>query len=118
MTHNPNWNKYPVGGRPWTAEEDRIAAEMRAAGLTMTAIGERLDRTENAVDGRFQYLRITPEEKQRRQRIRRDRARASLSGDNCWKVREGIPAHVIEDRDRRLSAPRSLTAIICGDPIR
>jgi hypothetical protein len=110
MIHNPHWNKYPVGGRPWTPEEDRTALSMIDNGFTYQAIGECINRTVPAIKGHIRYLRLTPEQ------------RAEENGTRNWELRNTtsvkitIPESVIEDRNRRLMAARDLTGVLMGDP--
>lgn len=42
--------------RPWTPEHDATLQSMKAAGLTIAAIGERLGRTPQAVSSRLYNL--------------------------------------------------------------
>lgn len=116
--HNPYANAYPVGGRPWSPEDDRIVAEMKSAGHSHPEIAERVNRTALAVTGRLQYLKTSPEEKTRRLQRRRDREHARSIGQFENPQKSDPPPHVIEDRNRRLSVPRTLTAILMGDPVR
>jgi hypothetical protein len=121
MTHNPYWNAHPVGGRPWTQEERSTVVEMLAEGKSPAEIAARINRTKHAVRSHIQYQNCDKAEKQRRQNERRERARSKfrnqINGENPF-VKEEIPAHVIEDRNRRLAAPRSLTSMLMGDPVR
>ena len=44
------------GIRNWTPDEDRIARELRASGLTLEKVGKALKRTASSVNSRLEAL--------------------------------------------------------------
>lgn len=107
-------------GQPWTREEDQTLFSMKAAGKEYQQIADALHRTWRSVQGRLRYHE-TPwaqraEENRQKKASRKPRPRI----DVLPKVKSGyvrdIPIEVLIDRDRRLLAERSLTAMFFGDP--
>lgn len=90
----------------WTEEEDRIAREMLdhwASDEEWRAFG----RTKRAGRKRMQTLKFD-------HRIRETQQRRIIPAMRPYTI--SIPPEVIADALLRASAPRSLTAILCGDP--
>ena len=112
MTHNPHANKYPVGGRPWTDEDDRTALAMKDAGLALKDIAECLSRSIPAVKCRAHYLKLTPEQRRKEKQSEPPPAAEIYN----FAIKTIVPDSVIEDRNRRLMASRDLTARLMGDP--
>lgn len=87
--------------RLWTKAEDEIAAQLFAAEATDAMFWERLGRSKLHAQ-------------QRQDRIRTGRITGQMLARAVPRVE--VPEHVIADAMRRATAPRSLTAILCGDP--
>lgn len=116
MTHDPYWNA-KNGSDPWSAEEDAAILAYRAEGLTSTEIHMKMPkRTAAAIKNRSSTLRIGLAEVRKRQRERRVSKRKLFPINHIVEPRVIVPAEVLEDRDRRNAAQRSLTALVCGDP--
>ncbi len=107
----------------WTAEEDALAKAFVAAGIGPDALNGKIPgRTGKAVYTRVYYLKMTPDKRERaniRKRCARDglptispQARKRAAGSAIFDP----PPEVIHEAVLRALAPRSLTAIICGDP--
>lgn len=129
MTHNttthvhdpdpPRGRKYPV----WTLEEIEKLERLKAEGRTYKEIGAALNREPANVKQRWRWLNITDEERASRAE-RNARARQDKGGAvNPFIVRRRslplltvMPDEVFTDRHHRINAPRTLTAIFCGDP--
>lgn len=116
--HDPHANKHPFGGRPWTAEEHARLDELIRAGFTYSEIADDIRRTKHAVKSMVNSLKQTAEQKEERRR-RENQTRQPVIRMRIEHVHERaptIPPEVIEDRNQRYLAPRSLTAILMGDP--
>ena len=107
--------------KPWTEEMTERSRQMKARGGATN--GEYLaafGRTRKAVMARLRYL-DRPEVRQaqavQKAAYRRTNEvyRAKLDG-RTTPDRHVAPPEVIEDAIRRASAPRSVSAWICGDP--
>jgi hypothetical protein len=147
MTHNPHANAYPVGGRPWTREDDELLLSKLREGVIQKAIAVLLDRTLPAVKWRAKVLRFgvpkqaarqwTAEETELALKLLRDNASDATIRSTIGRTKFAcydrlkrigrpfseptapqinVPDYVLEDRNRRWMAPRSLTAVIFGDP--
>jgi hypothetical protein len=105
--------------RPWTAEEDAAALAMRRDGKTPPEIADALRRTRGAVSSRMRYLSLSAEARLQISRAKRNKPKMANP-----VVRERItqasmrfiPPEVLADRDRRVLAPRDITATLMGDP--
>jgi hypothetical protein len=106
-----------------TAELLEHVADVRASGRhTQTElchiVARRMKRTADRVRTRLAWLDMTPEP---REAVRR-RIRDYRRGKRIRKPRECIVADPpindvsLRERDRRMSAPRSITAFVLGDP--
>ena len=87
----------------WTADEDDRLRELKEAGLTWPMIGCEMNRTLRSVMGR--WFRMTHKNAGRREVI-------VYAGDQ----RIDVPNEVWEEREARLSAPKTLTGSLMGDP--
>lgn len=115
MTHNPHASAYPVGGVPWSAEEDATLIASKTAGLQYYQIADQLPkRTVAAVKCRYRQIGLTPEV---RAALALKKSKPSIRATRIqYAVAPAVPPAVLRDRDCRLTARKSLTAIICGDP--
>lgn len=100
----------------WTPEETELARKLLAEGAPEREFERQIGRTKEAAKTRIQTLNY------RARRAEADRFR-TLSGSRCKKseyrrveAEAAIPPEVIADSVRRSDAPRSLTAMLCGDP--
>ncbi|WP_029581976.1 hypothetical protein [Bradyrhizobium sp. URHD0069] len=117
-THNPYANAYPVGGRSWTIEEDQALLAMMREGKRNQQIADKINRTIHAVKSRYRYLGLSVEERASLRRMKRlaQPPVIRMKIDHVTDRAPVIPLEVLEDRARRYTAQRDLTAIICGDP--
>lgn len=161
--------------RPWTFKEDRRALEMKRENYTHEFIGQRLNRTEQAIRNRLRWLSMNEDERAHVRYVknhkRYGKRRLPSPRSKIWTAQETelaeklvaekasdqvcqsllgrtrqackdrlsrvvnkqngissavnhyvsgysvkVPPEVLHDRERRLMAPRSLTAILMGDP--
>ena len=90
----------------WTSEEEQTAISMRTSGSTVIAIAKKLNRTHGSV---------------RRLLERQANGHASKMDTVAIEILEEervcVPDEVIADRERRLSAPKTLIMIIFVDPL-
>jgi hypothetical protein len=116
MPHNPYWNAQ--NGYPkWTAEEDAAIEAFRSQGLRPVEIHMKMpQRTTSAIKLRLSILRIGLDKHRQRDRTRRPRVQFPKNHVAECVVPVVVPDEVMAERESRLSAPRSLTALICGDP--
>lgn len=118
MTHNPFANAYPVGGRPWSAEEDAILLNARKEGTQFGDIASAMNRTIPAVKNRHGYLKMTDEQRralnQQKTKAKTQTIRMKIEHDH--ERVPAVPNEVWEDRNRRMAQPRTLTAWLMGDP--
>jgi hypothetical protein len=139
MTHDTATHVHdPDPPQTWTAAEDDTLRRMKAEGAETKLIATAMDRTERSVAGRWAYLNLTPS--QRAQRNAREASRKASEREarkaeareylrkhqktthlaaRCGKVESEsriVPEQVFAERNARQMAPRSLTAVLCGDP--
>lgn len=107
----------------WSKEEDDILLRMRKAGATSRDIAATLNgRSPKSVEARLNYLKRTPAQREARNARRRlmagESGRRVLNPENHVATKSPeVPPEVWIDRIKRAMTPRSVTAIICGDPI-
>ena len=104
--------------RMWTPEEDQVIRAGVVAGKTYEEISTDLEnRTRAAVKGRIRWINISPEVRKESNRKKRARRIVPAHYQKWGSVKNThVPPDVIEDAIRRARAPRSLTAILMGDP--
>lgn len=119
MPHNPYWNRHPVGGKPWEAEEDAILRAMTLEGKTYPVIAGVLKRSHDAVKNRAIAI-ISLEDREAANFLKRTNrimpTKYQKTTHTAETRMEAVPPHVFEERNVRALAPRSLTAILMGDP--
>ena len=104
---------YPL----WSEEETKKLVSMVRDGKSYREIAARLNRTYVAVKTRAKYICLPPVERARANALRRElRLFTPNSGHRVLVDKIDVPETVIEERNQRLMAPRSLTAILMGDP--
>lgn len=116
MVHNPYWNA--GGERRWAKEEDSTLLAMIKEGERYVDIAKRLRRTHPSVKSRIRFLRQTDEQRKahRRQKTLCQPPVIRMKIEHLYERAPTIPPEVIEERNQRHLAPRSLTAILMGDP--
>jgi hypothetical protein len=111
-----------VSGRKWTKEETETLVRLRKLSVSFQEIASALNRTRKAVEWRWQVIHFTPDHKERRRQTKNANAykyRVRPKKQNPLRfVPEKMlaPDVVLIERDIRLSAPRTITAHIFGDP--
>jgi hypothetical protein len=103
---------------PWTPEEDAKLCEHTLAGKTYEEVVALLPgRTYAGVKCRLRYVNLSTED--RAEANRKKRARRVVPPryqKRAASKDDAVPPEVIADAIRRATAPRSVTAWICGDP--
>jgi hypothetical protein len=96
---------------------------MKADGSSFRKIAAAIGRTWCSTVHRWRLLNIKQEERESRSERARSYRAERRRRDSGFKERGSdcvrpivIPAEVFIDRNDRLSAPRSLTGFVCGDP--
>ena len=121
-----------MSGFGWTDDEKRIALEMYEAGAAMSETAKKLGRSTRSVQRKIDRECAKDgfrSQRRERQRIERDRiesariereptikkdTRAAIGCETHKSSRPGVD--LLVERDKRLSEPRSLTALLLGDP--
>jgi len=107
--------------RPWTAEEDLTALAMRRDGARPPAIADALRRTRGAVSSRLKYLGLAPEERLQKNQAKCDgrtkRAQGVVRERITPSNNKFVPPAVLEERERRVMATRTITETLFGDPV-
>ena len=103
----------------WGEEETARVRQMLIDGMTYDEIVAALgNRTYAAVKSRVKWINLSKAERSRANALKRERRVFTPTGvrrDEIKKIE--IPSHVLDDRNRRLMAERSLTAVLMGDPV-
>lgn len=100
-------------GPRWSERDTEIALRMHHAGSSDAEIARTVRRSIASVQGRILWVTMSDEQRQRR----RDQVNANRRGEfTNAPTREKVPAEVLLDRERRETAPRSLSAVAFGDP--
>lgn len=116
MTHDPYCHA-SNGSPSWTSDEDEAIKAFRAQGMPPRSIHMKMPhRTEAAIKNRLTVLKTGLDEVRKRQRQRRASRRKEFPINHIAEPPIVVPAKVLEDRERRASSQRSLTALIFGDP--
>lgn len=116
-------------GHLWTQKEIKQLKKLLADGLSHAVIGERMNRTEAAVQ--FKLRSLSASEKQLRRwkdaanakrRLKRAQERLELNRNAVRRVEDNsnfqVPPAVLEDRSRRRELEhQSLTSAFFGDPL-
>lgn len=101
---------------PWTPSKTREAVRLQKQGVKLIEIGQRLGGfSESTVRWRLKAADNPDAVTKRRAR---DRERMKNRHGNSPVRTTRIPDDVVADREARLTAPRSLTAAMLGDPPR
>jgi hypothetical protein len=113
-------------GQIWTRAEFKRAKELLSQGLSYKLVAESLGRTDTQLHDKLVYESKSPEWHERKRNTINARRRAQAAArpiqvprDPVYAMRiERAPAAVVIERDHRQSlSPRSLTALLCGDPL-
>ena len=110
---------------PWTAEELKLATDMRAEGKTHPEIAKAVGRSKKAVRNKLNKTSFTSEELVKRaQSAKLYRARSCtqnerrVHADGYSTVGSRPTEELIRERDERSALrPRDLTAAFFGDPL-
>lgn len=112
--HDPD----PPAPRRWSVEETAELERLRADGLTYEQIAAAMNRTKASCKERFRWINMSESERE----IKNTRNFYARNGNvDPARVRRRrvpftAPTDVFAERHQRINAPRSLTAIFCGDP--
>lgn len=107
--------------RKWDDEETaRLLDLMATHGRNFKVIGHLLKRSPQSCEHRWRWTLLTPEQIQERAAMDRIRQAAMRAK---YKAREGqvslrveVPEDVLAERNLRISAPRTVSAFVLGDP--
>lgn len=105
--------------RRWTLEETQELLRLQAEGFHIPALAEKLGRTEISVRERIRWLGKTEEQKERRREqinLTRNGRSAVSAFDHAVMSSKRAPDERIEERNYRLSLPRTLTSQFFNDP--
>ncbi len=112
-----------AGARAWTAEEGRRALKLSNEGQSMKQIGAIIGRSSDSVRSYVNYARMSPEKRRLHNIKKHTRSTPRIMKSGVMEHRvikfgaaNEVPAEVWEDRNRRLMAERSITAVMFGDP--
>lgn len=86
--------------KTWTSQETELARELYQQRAPNEVFVELLGRTKTCAASR----------------LNRVNAPSAVGHFVSSESKVNVPDHVWEDRNRRLMAPKSLTARLCGDP--
>ncbi len=112
-------------GRKWEAHETQLLRSMREEGCKFQEIADKLNRTFSSVQEQWRWNNRDEDQKQqRRDRINLNRNRRSngftrygpASGHRAQQVIARPTETLLEERERRLAAPRTLSQRLLGDP--
>jgi hypothetical protein len=114
MAHEPHW----------TPKQRIIANQMKDSGSNYSEIGEALGKSKATIRNYFRMLSVSPEDRAALRAAKRSKqpeytAKGPGGGRDVVyvpPVAKNVPACVLEERERALSAPMSLSAQLCGDP--
>jgi hypothetical protein len=102
----------------WTAEDDAQLLMLRAEKKPYKEISAIMGRTVNALDGRYRYIKKSEaarrSEMERKNEMRRENRRAAFR--NYPTDPATVPDDVLQDRNARITTPKTITAILLGDP--
>lgn len=110
-----------LGRTRWTEAETDILRRLKASGLTNIEISAAMKRTVASVKERWRWINIS-EDRLEKKRLRTNAARDKVRGGPARRrvvlpeVRASVVEALLRERDARICALRSLTAIFCGDP--
>jgi hypothetical protein len=105
------------------AETTELLRLMETHGRDWITIGRIMGRSHRSCEHRWRWLNMTEEQKKRRNEA--EAIRKAKSGERCTGIKQkGVDAvrpvvasiALLEERAQRMSVPRTITGIICGDP--
>jgi transglutaminase-like putative cysteine protease len=103
----------------WSDDETNSLFVMKEQGFEWPVIAESLDRSIPSCKERWRWARRSEADKQaRREKMQGMRRRGKEDREYAFHYvsRERVPDEVLIERNKRMMAPRSLTAWFCGDP--
>lgn len=101
--------------RHWTPEQDAQLMELRSQGLQYRKISQILGRSIDALDRRHRLL-IMSDAARAEMREHKNELRRVNRTHNDRAAPINIPNDVWAERNARLTAPRTVSASILGDP--
>jgi hypothetical protein len=110
--------------KQWTEEETSTLRQMKADGYTNTQIGFHLGKLRANVADRWRWLNMTAEAREQKQRASNEaRRQRNTERGHAPSIRirytvaaPEAPPDILVEREKRQAAPRTLTAILFGDP--
>lgn len=112
------------GGRPWGEDDIKLLLKLRGEKLSFRDIADRLNRTAKGVQAGY-YKFSQPEDRRAAERaaramyLKEHPTKPRGSSRNLINAPRGgprIPEETIENLRLRLSAPRTITGFVFGDP--
>lgn len=105
----------------WTDEDTQTLIAMQAAGHSHADIGRAVNRSGPSVKEKWRWIRRSAEimeaRRERTNGVRRENRRSESAEPNHIVIRQQpVPDQLFVDRERRLSAQRTITGFLCGDP--
>lgn len=105
----------------WSDEEtERLLGLMKAHGRDFKTIGRLIGRTPQSAEHRWRWVSLSAEdiaERTKRDKIRQAAIRAAVKArDGLLVPKMVIPDDVANERNRRMSAPLTVSAYVLGDP--
>jgi DNA-binding CsgD family transcriptional regulator len=108
----------------WSTSESEQLYDLRTSGKTIKEIAAEMGRSEHSVEARWRWLHISEESRERRRQAEYARRRTlgmkvrgrSGACGRSDQTQRSYPVEVFIDRDAREKTPRTLTAVLCGDP--
>lgn len=106
-------------GRFWTEEDDANLLDRRKAGERVEDIAKAMDRTMPAIASRIRHLSLSAEEREEAGRMKyvtRQPVIRMRIDHGRKHVAPVVPEDVLQEMIKRLTTPRSITAVLMGDP--
>jgi len=108
---------FGTSGRRWTAEEDQLLRNLIGSGQSLKEAAPLLGRPYHSTKEHWRWINMTVEQRmERANRLRMSGPSGIIRRVDENSTRGATPSHLFEERDRRLSADRSLTCRLMGDP--
>lgn len=113
---------FHIGQRPipWTPQDEELAKKLLEARATEAEFQEKLGRSKAASYAHFYYLKHGDKNRPDRIRLRPSRGKNIVGEEGASAdvvLSYARPAvQLLEEAKQRLLAPRSITAMLCGDP--
>jgi hypothetical protein len=102
----------------WTAEQDAQLLKLRDEKMPYKEIAALMARSVDALDTRYRYItKSDPErriEMDRKNIMRRENRKITFR--NYPTDPATVPDQVLQDRNARITTPKTITAMLLGDP--